>query len=101
MLVGKLYIGGKKYISTKNASQITKYATAYISQLCREGKVPAALIGKTWLVEEDSLLRYKQESILAMHKRGVALPKTRDLHNGSTISKSSEFPQISINVSTY
>lgn len=51
----ELVISGKKYISSKRASEITGYAKDYIGQLARGGKVPATRIGRAWYVDEVAL----------------------------------------------
>lgn len=54
----ELEVGGKKYISSKRASEITAYAKDYIGQLARAGKVPGTRFGRAWFVDEEALLRY-------------------------------------------
>lgn len=51
----ELVISGKKYISSKRASELTGYAKDYIGQLARGGKVPATRIGRAWYVDEIAL----------------------------------------------
>lgn len=51
----ELTIGDKVYISTKRAAALTGYAKDYIGQLCREGRVEAKLVGRSWYVREESL----------------------------------------------
>jgi hypothetical protein len=51
----ELVIGEKKYISSKQAAKITGYAKDYIGQLCREGRVPARLVGRSWYVLETAI----------------------------------------------
>lgn len=51
----ELTIDEKKYISSKRAAQITGYAKDYIGQLCREGRVPARLVGRNWYVLESAI----------------------------------------------
>lgn len=59
----ELVIGDKTYISSKRAAAITGYAKDYIGQLCREGRVEAKLVGRSWYVYEPSLKkhRFKEE----------------------------------------
>lgn len=59
----ELVIGDKTYISSKRAAAITGYAKDYIGQLCREGRVEAKLVGRSWYVFEPSLKkhRFKEE----------------------------------------
>ncbi|MDP2651811.1 MAG: hypothetical protein Q8O94_01610, partial [bacterium] len=41
--------------SSKRAAKMTGYAKDYIGQLCREGRVPARLIGRSWYVLEAAI----------------------------------------------
>lgn len=56
----EFFISGKKYISAKRAAKLTGYATDYIGQMCRGGKLDSRMIGRSWFVSEESLLGYKQ-----------------------------------------
>ncbi len=51
----EILIEDKKYVSSKRAAKITGYAKDYIGQLCREGRVPARLIGRSWYVLETAI----------------------------------------------
>jgi len=51
----EIIIEEKKYISSKRAAEITGYAKDYVGQLCREGRVPARLIGRGWYVLEAAI----------------------------------------------
>lgn len=51
----EIIIGEKKYISSKQAAKMTGYAKDYIGQLCREGRVPARLVGRGWYVLETAI----------------------------------------------
>lgn len=54
-----LNIGGKKYISSRRAGELTGYTADYVGQLSRLGKVESLIIGRGRFVEEESLLSYK------------------------------------------
>jgi len=60
--VNELLIKGKKYISSKRASELTGYAKDYIGQLVRMGKLPAQRVGRSWYVEEGSLLIHSRSN---------------------------------------
>lgn len=62
----EIVIDHKKYISSKQAAEATGYAKDYIGQLCREGRIPARLIGRSW---------YVLESALHDHRFGAEEPK--------------------------
>ncbi len=51
----EILIGEKKYVSSKQAAKVTGYAKDYIGQLCREGRVPARLVGRSWYVLETAI----------------------------------------------
>lgn len=51
----ELLIEDKKYVSSKRAAKITGYAKDYVGQLCREGRVPARLVGRSWYVLESAI----------------------------------------------
>ncbi|HUY62270.1 MAG TPA: hypothetical protein VMV50_00535 [Candidatus Paceibacterota bacterium] len=51
----ELVIDDKKYVSSKRAAKMTGYAKDYIGQLCREGRVPARLVGRSWYVLESAI----------------------------------------------
>lgn len=51
----EILIEDKKYVSSKQAAKITGYAKDYIGQLCREGRVPARLVGRSWYVLESAI----------------------------------------------
>ena len=53
-----LVLNGRKYISSKRASEITGYAKDYIGQLARSGKLDAKRFGRAWYVNEDDLRRH-------------------------------------------
>jgi len=55
----ELVIGEKKYISSKKAAELTGYAKDYIGQLCREGRVEARLVGRSWYVLESSIAEHR------------------------------------------
>jgi len=55
----ELVIGEKTYVSSKRASEITGYAKDYIGQLCREGRVQATLVGRSWYVLESSIREHR------------------------------------------
>lgn len=51
----ELLIEDKKYVSSKRAAKMTGYAKDYVGQLCREGRVPARLVGRSWYVLEAAI----------------------------------------------
>ena len=51
----EIILDEKKYISSKRAADITGYAKDYVGQLCREGRIPARLVGRNWFVLEAAI----------------------------------------------
>lgn len=51
----EILIEEKRYVSSKRAAKVTGYAKDYIGQLCREGRVPARLVGRNWYVLESAI----------------------------------------------
>lgn len=62
-------IDGKIYISSRRGAEISKYSNDYIGQLCRGGKVSARMMGRTWFVDQESLLDHKKNSEEAFQTR--------------------------------
>lgn len=75
MRMDELIIGEKKYVSSKQAAKVTGYAKDYIGQLCREGRVPARLVGRSWYVLES-----------AIHDHRFGEQKTEEEKEASTAS---------------
>jgi len=55
----EIILDEKKYISSKQAAKVTGYAKDYIGQLCREGRVQARLVGRSWYVLESAILDHR------------------------------------------
>ncbi len=69
MLMDKdLLVDGKTYISAIRASKKIGYASDYIGQLCRGGKIPGKLIGRSWYVDFDALSTHKRENKVRKNK---------------------------------
>ena len=81
----ELLIDEKRYISSKQAAKVTGYAKDYIGQLCREGRVPARLVGRSWYVLESAL----QDHRFGAPKSTEAVPAEKP----STIKKPPTFAQ--------
>lgn len=54
-----MILNGKVHVSSKRAAEITGYAKDYIGQLCREGRIEARLVGRSWYAEEESLRKHR------------------------------------------
>lgn len=80
----ELEIQGKKYISSKRAAKLTGYATDYIGQLARGGKVDATRVGRAWYVSERSILEHagkgdvlKGKDILSVAATHIHTPQSK------------------------
>lgn len=91
-MTADLFIEGKNYISVRRASQETGYAQDYIGQLCRQKKIPAKLVGRTWFVDIESLVRYRSGAISVTNNQisksveksvHLGLPSTNYVAEGS------------------
>jgi excisionase family DNA binding protein len=49
------------WITTEQAKTLTGYNQAYARRLASEGIIKARKVGRDWLIEQESLLAYKQE----------------------------------------
>lgn len=61
MLMNKdLLIDGKRYISASRASKKYGYTQDHIGALVRTNKILGKMMGRSWYVDPDSLLRYRE-----------------------------------------
>lgn len=58
----EMTIGGKRYISSKRAAEISDYTQDYIGQLARKRLIDAHRVGGLWYVSMDSLAQYKEKA---------------------------------------
>lgn len=85
----EILIGEKKYVSSRRAAKVTGYAKDYIGQLCREGRVPARLVGRAWYVLETAIQDHR------FGKQGI------ESENEPPASLVAELPSKSSPVSTW
>jgi len=84
-----LVLDGKSYVKASKAARDLGYATDYVGQLCRGGKVDAHLIGRTWYVNKDELSTHRTE------KKRMSRVKAREYAKRSI----EDYKQKSTNVS--
>lgn len=72
----EILIDEKKYVSSKRAAKITGYAKDYIGQLCREGRVPARLVGRSWYVLESAIQDHRFGDSAEGAKESAESPRT-------------------------
>ncbi|MBU2330438.1 hypothetical protein KKG57_03155 [Patescibacteria group bacterium] len=82
----EITIDDKIYVSSKRAAKITGYAKDYVGQLCREGRVVAKLVGRSWYVLEESIRehRFGAEKTVEEPVSVVSEEKTDVLHTWKT-----------------
>ncbi|RJQ34746.1 hypothetical protein C4556_02015 [Candidatus Parcubacteria bacterium] len=61
-MTDEINVGGKRYILSRRAAEMSGYSQDYIGQLARGGHIDAQRIGGLWYVEMESLLNYKKDS---------------------------------------
>jgi hypothetical protein len=71
-----LLIDGKEYISAVRAAKKIGYASDYMGQLCRSGRVAGTLIGKTWYVDYQSILEHRRTRKQKGRKKAGAIPES-------------------------
>ena len=86
----EIIIEEKKYVSSKQAAKITGYAKDYIGQLCREGRVPARLVGRSWYVLESAI----QDHRFGNQEAEEPKETVKTAQSGSfSVSETWEFPR--------
>ena len=56
----KISFGNKEYVKASQIAKQFRYTQDYVGQLCRNKKVDARLVGRTWYVEPDSVAAYRK-----------------------------------------
>lgn len=97
----ELLIEEKRYISSKRAAKITGYAKDYIGQLCREGRVPARLVGRSWYVLETAIQDHRFGNQDIGSKEPLESPKyeASPVEILPTVSRSDEVDEENNNIS--
>ncbi len=103
MLMNKdLFLEGIQYISASQAAKKIGYAGDYVGQLCRDGKVPSRMIGRTWYVDFQSLLEYKKTNKTKKKKaEEIKLVSKQTSFVAAPVEKKSEeniLPELSKNI---
>src|SRR3989344_1605357 len=77
----EISIGGKQYISSKRAAELSDYTQDYIGQLARKRLIDAHRVGGLWYVSMDSLLQYKEkaDSYIPVSPQNAVLRDTESL----------------------
>ena len=85
----EILIDEKRYVSSKQAAKVTGYAKDYIGQLCREGRVPARLVGRSWYVLESAIQDHRFGT---QDSEGVSTIETKETAQKMP-TKTWEFPR--------
>lgn len=70
----EISVKGENYVKASVLAKKFGYTSDYVGQLCRSGQVKATLLGRSWYVNEESLLRHRKgryRSSLAKTKESV------------------------------
>lgn len=74
----ELVIDNLVYIPSRRAAEITGYAKDYVGQLCREGRIEAKLVGRSWYVLESSIREHRFGVVASGAPMEVAEPATKE-----------------------
>lgn len=92
---------GKKYISSRRASEISDYSSDYIGQLCRAQKLDCRMVGRSWFVTENSLTSHKekmlQDEVVRNRIENLKGKKVVSAYTSSIPSTKSETNTIGVN----
>lgn len=80
---------GENYIKASVLADKYGYTADYIGQLCRAGQVKATLVGRSWYVNEESLLAHRKgryRSTLAKSKEMVRKLAEQRVHQQTPIN---------------
>ena len=89
----EILIEEKKYISSKQAAKMTGYAKDYIGQLCREGRVPARLIGRSWYVLESAIQDHRFGDVVEVEPEEIKEVDEKPSEPASIVSPTWESPR--------
>jgi len=84
---------GENYVKASVLAEKYGYTSDYVGQLCRSDQVRATLVGRSWYVNEESLLEHRKgryRSTLAKSKelvRKLAEEKTRHLQRPTNVKR--------------
>jgi hypothetical protein len=56
----EISVNGESYVKASQIARELGYTSDYVGQLCRQKKVAATLVGRTWYVKEADLREHKQ-----------------------------------------
>ena len=62
----------KEFISAKEAAKLVGYVPDYVGQLARTGKIEARMVGRSWFVTRDSILKHREMNLSATGASRIA-----------------------------
>lgn len=83
-------IKGIEYKKASVVAKKLKYTSDYVGQLCRSKKVKAKLVGRTWYVNLDSILEYKESRYNAENENQPSVKKVEKKTLTKAKNKSSD-----------
>lgn len=88
---------GATYVKVSVLAKRFNYTTDYIGQLCRQGKVEAKLVGRSWFVREDSLLQHGADRLKVTRPNEILSKINLDSTQlvPDTANRVAVFPQLS------
>ncbi|MBU1754915.1 helix-turn-helix domain-containing protein, partial [Patescibacteria group bacterium] len=69
----------KLLISTREASALSGYSADYLSRLCRDEKIIGMRVGRSWLLDKESLVAFIEEQAEKKKKTAEELSRSREL----------------------
>ncbi len=66
-----LQLDGEEYVKASEAAKTHGYTSDYVGQLCRAGKVKAELVGRSWYVNIESLLKHRKNRYRSNQKKTI------------------------------
>ena len=69
-----LILEHKTFISAKRAAEVFGYASDYVGQLCRAGKLECKMVGRSWFVTEESLKKHQLSVLEDTHDEVAEAP---------------------------
>lgn len=64
-----LQLDGVEYVKASEAAKAHGYTSDYVGQLCRGGKIKAELVGRSWYVNIESLLKHRKNRYRSNQKK--------------------------------
>lgn len=89
-------LDGVQYTKASVIAEQFKYTSDYIGQLCRAKKIDARLVGRTWFVNEESLVAHKKTKHQKSPAAENATRRTNTLSQADTASDTKTY-RINVN----